>query len=107
MMDISNLNAAPPSTLATIGGWRPMRAGITIHEGEVFFGNIGSPGRLDFTVIGPAVNEAFRVEALQKSLGRDIILTEAVSCHINCELELLGAHRLRGVEEPMRVFGAR
>ena len=63
--------------------------------------------RFDFTVIGPAVNEGFRVEALQKSLDRDIVLIEAILRNLNCELELLGAHRLRGVEEPMRVCLAR
>ena len=49
-----------------------MRAWITIHEDKVFLGNIASPGRLEFTE--PAVNEALRVEALQQSLGGDIIL---------------------------------
>ncbi|TDM75107.1 adenylate/guanylate cyclase domain-containing protein, partial [Lactobacillus crispatus] len=44
----------------TAARWRPLRVGIALHEGEVCFGNIGSPERLDFTVIGPAVNEASR-----------------------------------------------
>jgi adenylate cyclase len=102
--DLRNLNLAPPAGLAPIDGWRPMQAGIALHEGEVFFGNIGSSGRLDFTVIGPAVNEAFRVEALQKSLGREIILTEAVARLLDSRLELLGEHQLRGVAAPMSVY---
>jgi adenylate cyclase len=81
-----------------------MQAGIALHEGEVFFGNIGASGRLDFTVIGPAVNEVFRVESLQKSLGRDIVLTEAVARLLDSRPELLGEHQLRGVAAPMSVY---
>src|SRR5260370_38311679 len=42
-------------------GWHPLKPSIAIHQGEVFFGNVGSQERLDFTVIGPAVNETCRV----------------------------------------------
>src|SRR5690606_35140934 len=52
---------------------RNLRAGFALHAGEVFFGNIGSTDRLDFTVIGPAVNEAVRAEALCKELGVSVI----------------------------------
>jgi adenylate cyclase len=59
---VARLNAAPPPELAAIEGWRPLRSGIGLHEGDAFFGNIGAPERLDFTVIGRAVNGASRVE---------------------------------------------
>ena len=64
LVALDRLNAAPPPHLAAIDGWRPLKTGIALHSGEVFFGNIGSPDRLDFTVIGKAVNEASRVESL-------------------------------------------
>ncbi|RJF74072.1 adenylate/guanylate cyclase domain-containing protein [Rhodopseudomonas palustris] len=101
---LARLNREPPPGLAAIEGWRPLRAGIALHEGEVFFGNIGAPNRLDFTVIGPAVNEASRVEALQKILGRNILITAAAARHISMPLEPLGAYPLRGVATPMTIL---
>jgi adenylate cyclase len=98
------LNAEPPSQLAGVDGWRPLRAGIALHEGEVFFGNIGAPERLDFTVIGAAVNEASRVESLQKTLKRDILITEAVARHLDGGLDHLGAHLVRGVSAPISIY---
>lgn len=104
MAGLDALNRDPPGTLATTDGWQPLRAGIALHEGEVFFGNIGSPDRLDFTVIGSAVNEASRVEALQKTLKRNILLTEAVARHLDIPLDYLGAHALRGVATPISIY---
>jgi adenylate cyclase len=98
------INANAPVTLADASAWRPLRAGIALHEGEVFFGNIGSPERLDFTVIGPAVNEASRVEALQKTLGRSILVTDAVARHLDCAMDYLGEHSLRGVAAPIAIY---
>lgn len=101
---LAAINDEPPEPLARVGGWRPLRAGIALHEGEVFFGNIGAPQRLDFTVIGSAVNEASRVEALQKTLKRPILVTDAVARHLDTPLDFLGAHALRGVAAPMAIF---
>ncbi|MCG6205330.1 adenylate/guanylate cyclase domain-containing protein [Rhodopseudomonas sp. HC1] len=101
---LARLNTEPPAGLAEVEGWRPLRAGIALHEGEVFFGNIGAPNRLDFTVIGPAVNEASRVEALQKTLGRNILITAAAARYISLPLEPLGEHPLRGVAAPMTIL---
>lgn len=81
--------------------------GVALHLGEVFYGNIGGSGRLDFTVIGAAVNEACRLEALCKSLGAPIILSAAFREHLaDADLVDLGEHPLRGVRRPQRVFGA-
>ncbi len=101
---LAAINASAPLGLTDVADWRPLRAGIALHEGEVFFGNIGSPDRLDFTVIGPAVNEASRVEAMQKTLGRNILVTEAVARHLDCAMDDLGEHALRGVAVPIRIF---
>jgi len=104
---LATLNMQPPSQLADVEGWRPLRAGIALNEGEVFFGNIGAPERLDFTVIGAAVNEASRVEALQKTLKRDILITAAVARHLDDALDDLGAHQVRGVSAPISIFSPR
>jgi adenylate cyclase len=81
-----------------------LRAGIALHEGEVFFGNVGSPERLDFTVVGSAVNEASRIEALNKMIGRGILVSEQVAQRFEGSLELLGQYELRGVAEPMAIY---
>jgi adenylate cyclase len=101
---LDRLNQAPPPRLASIESWRPLRAGIAVHEGEVFFGNIGAPERLDFTVIGPAVNEAARVEALHKTTGCGILITEAAARHIDAPLLRLGDFNLRGIAAPLTIF---
>lgn len=104
LADTDRLNAQPPAELAAIDGWAPLRSGIALHEGELFFGNVGAPDRLDFTVIGAAANAASRVEGLCKTLGRPVLLTEAVARRLQVPLEHLGRHRLRGFQEPVALF---
>jgi len=70
----------------------------------VFFGNVGAPERLDFTVIGKAVNAASRIEGLCKPLGRSILVSGPVAAAATRRLESLGHHDLRGVAEPMEIF---
>ncbi len=102
---LEDLNDDAVTGLADIEGWRPLRTGIALHAGEVFFGNIGAPGRLDFTVIGNAVNTTARVEGLSKHLGRPILLTAEVAELLGeMPLEALGAHSLRGVTRPVEIF---
>ncbi len=105
--DLEQLNATPPAEIAAIEGWHPLRTGIALHDGEVFFGNVGAPARLDFTVIGRAVNAASRVEALSKSLGRAILITETVAARLDRPLDDLGRHPLRGVAQPVAIFSPR
>jgi adenylate cyclase len=105
MAAVDRLNADPPPELACIAGWQPLRSGIALHEGDVFFGNVGAEARLDFTVIGRAVNAASRVEAMTKTLGHSILITEPVARRLDRPLKPLGAHALRGLAEPVPLFG--
>ena len=104
LADIARINTAPPGLLDGTGGWRPLAMGLALHAGEVFFGNVGAPNRLDFTVIGPAVNTAARVESLTKELGRSLLVTQPVADLLKGNLEPLGAHRLRGIADPVHLF---
>ena len=82
----------------------PLNTGIALHLGEVFFGNVGSPSRLDFTVIGRAVNEASRVETLTKEVGRPLLITAPIAKLLDREMEAMGAYSQKGVETPVEVF---
>lgn len=84
-----------------------MDFGLALHMGEVFYGNIGASERLDFTVIGPAVNEASRIQSLCRSLERNVLISSTFkkAAGRGVELEALGAHKLRGVREPQELFG--
>ncbi len=93
--------------LPGIDGWRPLHSGISLHKGDVFFGNLGAPKRLDFTVIGRAVNTASRVEGLCKAMGRQILITEPVAGLLDVPLEPLGSHDLRGLKEALALFAPR
>ncbi len=81
---------------------------LGLHIGEVFYGNIGSKDRLDFTVIGPAVNETSRIAALCRSVEKDILISSAFAAasppedrvHFVC----VGRYALRGVERAQELF---
>ncbi|MEH6575691.1 MAG: DUF427 domain-containing protein [Amphritea sp.] len=78
--------------------------GIALHRGEFTYGNIGTTGRLDFTVIGAAANEASRIEGMCKQLGKNIVLSEAFKSSYQLPLVSLGHHKLRGVEAMQELF---
>lgn len=85
-------------------GEAPLRFGLAMHIGDVFYGNIGAPDRLDFTVIGPAVNLVARIEALNKPLGRTMLASAEFAAAAAEPLVPLGSQALRGVREPQEVF---
>ena len=85
-------------------GGRRLRFGIGLHLGLVLYGNIGTPTRIEFTVIGAAANEAARIESLCKALKVDLILSEHVARHLPTRPRSLGKHALRGVGEPVELF---
>ena len=78
--------------------------GIGLHVGEVMFGNIGVPERIEFTVVGPAANEAARLESLTKVLKRPILVSAGFADLLDRPWIPLGRHALRGVGRPMAVF---
>lgn len=89
-------------------GLSPFEFGIALHVGEVTYGNVGVPERLDFTVIGPAVNLASRIEGLCKPLRELALASEEFARHCTPEeLRDLGPQSLRGVENPVRVYAIR
>lgn len=79
--------------------------GVALHIGEVQYGNIGAERRLDFTVIGPAVNMTSRLEGLCGQLGRRLVVSEALHAHLGAPLAELGVFPLKGIDAPQRVFG--
>ncbi|HKV16204.1 MAG TPA: adenylate/guanylate cyclase domain-containing protein [Reyranella sp.] len=86
------------------GGHDPVRFGIGLHIGPVTFGNVGTEDRLDFTVIGPAVNRAARLESLTKELGVPVLASAEFKEACAQALVSMGRHTLRGVPEPVEVF---
>jgi adenylate cyclase len=89
-------------------GQEELGFGLALHVGDVMYGNIGSATRLDFTVIGPAVNVAARLESLTKALRRRVLVSGPFT--MLCErgrdrLVRLGAYPLRGVGEEIEVYG--
>ncbi len=82
----------------------PLAYGLALHVGDVMYGNIGVPERLQFTVVGPAVNEVARLEALTKQLGRSIVVSSEFAAHLPGDWDSLGRHRLKGLDEPRDVF---
>lgn len=88
----------------TVRGLQPVRFGIALHRGDVLYGNIGAPDRLDFTVIGPAVNHTARIEQLCRTLDRRVLVSSAIAEQAGAQLTSLGFHVLRGVREPQEIF---
>jgi adenylate cyclase len=86
------------------GGVDPIRFGVGLHVGPVMFGNVGTEDRLDFTVIGPAVNRAARLESLTKELGVPVLASAEFNAVSTVPLKSMGKHALRGVPEPVEVF---
>ncbi len=99
---IDDIEAANEARAA--GGAEPVRFGIGLHVGDVTFGNVGTEDRLDFTVIGPAVNRASRLEGMTKALG--VRVCASAEFHEVCQVPMksLGKHRLRGVPEPVEIY---
>jgi len=81
---------------------------LALHVGDVFYGNIGSKDRLDFTIIGPAVNEVSRILAMSRSVERDVLISasfaDALGAAMRRRLVSIGRYALRGVAQPQELF---
>jgi adenylate cyclase len=85
-------------------GESPIDFGLGLHMGELTYGNIGIPGRLEFTVIGTAANEAARIEGLCKKLGHRILISDEFARCSKGKFLSQGHHQLAGVGTPREVF---
>jgi adenylate cyclase len=95
------------NTARAAAGSPPVRVDIALHIGEVLYGNIGAADRLDFTVIGPAVNEVARIEALCEPLDQAVLVSAEFATAVEdagAHLRSLGHHELRGVREAKEIF---
>lgn len=101
MASLDRLNAARQNA-----GKPTAEIDLALHLGEVLYGNVGAVDRLDFTVIGPAVNEVSRIEALCEPLGRRVLVSAALAAAAGdrSRLEPLGRHALRGILEPREIY---
>jgi adenylate cyclase len=81
--------------------------GIGLHLGDVMYGNIGTPNRIEFTVIGAAANEAARIESLTKTLGVEFLMSDSVVQQLRGKFRSLGKHALRGVGQKIELFTLR
>lgn len=84
----------------------PIDFGVSLHIGDVLYGNIGAPDRMDFTVIGPAVNLVTRIEALSDRIGERILMTEAFTEAASIPAQPHGPFSLKGIANPQMVFSA-
>jgi adenylate cyclase len=88
-------------------GKPPLELDMALHLGEVFWGNVGSSDRLDFTVIGPAVNEASRIEALCAQHDRNLLISETfarAATSSSARLVSIGRYALRGVRSAQSLY---
>ena len=78
--------------------------GLGLHIGEVLYGNIGVPERVEFSVIGRAANEVARIESLTKEVGERILVSEEFANYVDCNWRDAGTHSLRGVDSDMHIY---
>ncbi|MGR3679721.1 MAG: adenylate/guanylate cyclase domain-containing protein [Paracoccaceae bacterium] len=100
-------NAMSAAQLALVeGDALDLNFGIGLHVGEVMYGNIGAETRLDFTVLGQAVNVAARVESMCKELKRTLLMSAELAARLDVPTQDLGAFPLKGLEHPTNIFTA-
>jgi len=82
-----------------------LQYGIGLHIGDVTYGNIGIPQRLQFTVIGSATNEASRIEGMTKELGEPVVVSAKFAEYYSGRLVAKGSHSLKGVSGRHELYG--
>ena len=78
--------------------------GLGLHVGELLYGNIGVPTRIEFSVIGPAANEVARLENLTKETREPVLVSRAFKEAVDLPWRRLGVYQLKGVGDGMEVF---
>ncbi|MEL6948272.1 MAG: adenylate/guanylate cyclase domain-containing protein, partial [Pseudomonadota bacterium] len=78
--------------------------GIGLHFGQVLYGNVGSSARLDFTVLGRAINLAARIESLCASLERTVLISASINDRLDEPGTLITEQRLKGFDNPVAIF---
>ena len=78
--------------------------GLGLHVGEILYGNIGVPSRIEFSVIGPTANEVCRLESLTKEAGESVIVSRAFSQALAMPCRLLGRYQVKGIGKPLEVY---
>ncbi len=78
--------------------------GLGLHVGDVLYGNIGVPSRIEFSVIGSAANEVCRIESLTKTLGEPVLVSQQFCEALPMRYRDLASHALKGVGRPVPVF---
>lgn len=100
------LGAAREAQRQAANETRSYTFGVGLNLGEIVYGNVGAPTRLDFTVMGQAVNLAARIEKLTRTLGKGVILSEDFAAVCPGPCRDLGTHDIAGWDVPVRVFAA-
>jgi adenylate cyclase len=93
--------------LRTASGLPTTELYLGLHIGEVFYGNIGSKERLDFTIVGPAVNEVSRIASMCRSVDQPLLVSSAFAAALGASknrLVSVGRYALRGVSRPQDLF---
>ncbi|GEP00747.1 adenylate/guanylate cyclase domain-containing protein [Methylobacterium haplocladii] len=85
-------------------GLPELAADLVLHFGEVVYGNVGTGRRLDFTLIGRAVNEASRIEGHCQSFGRALLISDSFATRCGRHFEEVGTVQLRGLASPQRLW---
>jgi adenylate cyclase len=109
--DIAMREHALAASLTTLRGIHtldarglPLGVGISLHVGEVMYGNVGTDERLDFTVIGRAVHEAARMQDLTKQLGHSVLASAPFVEPIRDRFAFAGAHPVAGFDELLEAY---
>jgi adenylate cyclase len=96
---VATLNAARAAA-----GEEVLALDVALHVGRVMYGNVGARERLDFTVIGPAVNEVARIEPLCAALGSNLLMSAAFAARCGRPVRSLGTHAMRGLAQKQELF---
>jgi adenylate cyclase len=88
-------------------GQRLVEFGLGLHLGTVTHANVGSPNRLAFNVVGPAVNMTARIQEMTKSLHIPLLMSRDFAQQVSMPVDSVGRHDLRGIAKEQELFRLR